>query len=201
MKLHVWRLWDRLSLYLPLLLMGALALASWWLVRTAPQPVRSSAPTTVSDQPDYTLQGFSVQQFDGSGALRSQMWGDQARHYPVRDVLEVDGLRTRSVGPTGTVTTAHAQRGISNSDSSEVQLWGDAEVRRSDGAARQPDLVLQGEFFHAWTQQERVRSHLPVDITRGGTRWTGDSLDYDHLTQQLTLQGKVRGVLQPRSAR
>lgn len=198
MKRRALRWWDHLSLYLPVLLMGALALASWWLVRTAPQPVRSAAPSVLSDTPDYRLQGFSVQQFDAQGTLRSQMWGSQARHYPVRDVLEVDVLRTRSLGPTGTTTTAHAQRGISNSDSSEVQLWGNAEVRRSDGAARQPDLVLQGEFFHAWTQEERVRSHLPVVITRGGNRWTGNQLDYHHLEQVLVLQGQVRGVLQPR---
>ena len=30
--------WERLSLYLPVLLMGLLALGTWWLVRNAPQP-------------------------------------------------------------------------------------------------------------------------------------------------------------------
>ena len=31
---------DRLSLYLPIVLMGLLALGSWWLVRSAPAPWR-----------------------------------------------------------------------------------------------------------------------------------------------------------------
>ena len=31
--------WDRFSLYLPVLLMGLLALGTWWLVRNAPVPV------------------------------------------------------------------------------------------------------------------------------------------------------------------
>lgn len=198
MKRPVLHLWDQLSLYLPLLLMGFMALVSWWLVRTAPEPVRQAAVAQVSDEPDYSLHQFSVQQFDGRGGLRSQMWGEQARHYPVRDVLEVDAVRTRSVGEDGSVTTTSAQRGISNSDSSEVQLWGQAQVRRSYAKADQPDLLLQGEFLHAWTQQERVRSHLPVVITRGGNRWTGNAMEYDHLAQVLELKGQVRGVLQPR---
>ena len=29
--------WERLSLYLPVLLMGLLALGTWWLVRNAPR--------------------------------------------------------------------------------------------------------------------------------------------------------------------
>ena len=28
--------WDRMSIYLPVLLMGLLALGTWWLVRNAP---------------------------------------------------------------------------------------------------------------------------------------------------------------------
>ncbi|MDY0106413.1 MAG: LPS export ABC transporter periplasmic protein LptC, partial [Giesbergeria sp.] len=45
--------WDRFSLYLPVLLMGLLALGTWWLVRNAPQvqvPRPASAPR---HEPDY----------------------------------------------------------------------------------------------------------------------------------------------------
>ena len=34
---------DRLSLYLPIVLMGLLALGSWWLVRSAPRPLAAQA--------------------------------------------------------------------------------------------------------------------------------------------------------------
>ena len=30
--------WDQLSIYLPVALMGLLALGTWWLVRNAPMP-------------------------------------------------------------------------------------------------------------------------------------------------------------------
>ncbi len=186
---------DRLSLSLPLILVGVLALGSWWLVRSAPEPEAAPQQRLPQGQPDYIVYDFSTQQFDAAGQLTSQLWGAEARHYPETDVLEIDAVRTRSLGAQGVVTTTAALRGLSNGDGSEVQLWGNAEVRRSypDGA---PDMVVHGQFLHAWPQQEQARSHLPVILMRGANRFDGDSMTYDNLDQVLTLTGHVRGVLQ-----
>jgi lipopolysaccharide export system protein LptC len=35
--------WEKFSLYLPIILMGMLALGTWWLVRNAPAPVAAAA--------------------------------------------------------------------------------------------------------------------------------------------------------------
>jgi lipopolysaccharide export system protein LptC len=64
-----------------------------------------------------------------------------------------------------------------------------------------PRLEFQGEFLHAWTNDERVRSHLPVTLTRGNDRFTADSMDYDNLDQVLQLRGRVHGLLMPAPAR
>lgn len=157
---------DRLSLYLPIVLMGLLALGSWWLVRSAPRPLAAQAVALPENQQDYTVEDFSTQQFAADGHLTSQIWGQQARHYLQADILEIDQVRTRSQGAQGVLTTTSAQRGISNSDASEVQLWGNAKVERHYPNGK-PPMVLEGEFLHAWPQLERLRSHLPVTLTRG----------------------------------
>ena len=36
--------WEGASVYLPVLLMGLLALGTWWLVRNAPHPLQAAAP-------------------------------------------------------------------------------------------------------------------------------------------------------------
>ena len=54
---------DRLSLYLPIVLMGLLALGSWWLVRSAPRPLAAQAVALPENQQDYTVEDFSTQQF------------------------------------------------------------------------------------------------------------------------------------------
>ena len=107
----------------------------------------------------------------------------------------------RSVSPTGTLTHATAQRGLSNGDASEIQLFGNAIVTRDatvDASGKAiPQLQFKGEFLHAFLDTERVRSHLPVVLTRGADRFTGDSMDYDSKTGIANLQGRVKGLLMP----
>ena len=127
------RAWERLSLYLPVLLMGLLALGTWWLVRNAPRPQQPAVERPVSHEPDYFMKSFSVKTFDATGRLQSEVMGETARHYPGTDTLEIDQARMRSVAPNGRLTVARADRALSNGDGSEVQLFGNAVVTRPSG--------------------------------------------------------------------
>ena len=194
--------WEQFSLYLPVVLMGLLALGTWWLVRNAPMPLLPAIERQQGNQPDYFMKSFSVKSFDASGRLQSEVQGEEARHYPDSDTLEIDKARMRSVTPQGRLTVATADRALTNADGSEVQLFGNAIVTREPlparpGAPAQPRLEFRGEFLHAYTQTERVRSDQPVTLTRGNDRFTADGMDYDNLDQVLQLRGRVRGVLQP----
>jgi len=81
---------DRLTLYLPVLLMGALAMSTYWLVRTTP-PANIPAPVAkVEHLPDYFMRQFAVKTFDAEGKLKSEVSGAEARHFPDTDTLEID---------------------------------------------------------------------------------------------------------------
>lgn len=205
MTLHLRQAWERLSLYLPVLLMGLLALGSWWLVRNAPQPQQPVQERAVGHEPDYYMRDFAVKSFDATGRLHSEIRGTMARHYADTDTLEIDQARMRSVNEEGRVVTASANRALSNSDGSEVQLFGNAIVTReaSSQAGRAPvqRLEFQGEFLHAWVNEERVRSDRPVTLKRGTDTFTADSMDYDNLEQVMQLRGRVRGTLMPAPGR
>jgi len=193
--------WERLSIYLPVLLMGMLALGTWWLVRNAPKAPQAAVARAPTHEPDYFMRTFSIKTFDATGRLESEIVGDVARHYLDTDTLEIDKARMRSVTPEGRVTTATANRALTNSDGSEVQLFGNAIVTRESqsrpGQAPQPRLEFRGEFLHAWLNTERVKSDQPVTLTRGSDRFTADSMDYDNLDQIVQLKGRVRGMLMP----
>ncbi len=193
--------WERLSIYLPVLLMGLLALGTWWLVRNAPKAPQAAVARAPTHEPDYFMRTFSIKTFDATGRLESEIVGDVARHYLDTDTLEIDKARMRSVTPEGRVTTATANRALTNSDGSEVQLFGNAVVTRESqarpGQTSQPRLEFRGEFLHAWVNTERVKSDQPVTLTRGGDRFTADSMDYDNLDQIVQLKGRVRGMLMP----
>ena len=132
--------WERFTLYLPIILMGLLALGTWWLVRNAPAPIAAATAPSNGHQPDYFMKVFSVKSFDATGRMQSEIKGDMGRHFPDTDTLEIDNVRMRSVSPQGVVTLATANRALSNADGSEVQLFGNAVVTRET----QPRLEFRG---------------------------------------------------------
>ncbi len=194
------RAWDRLSIYLPLMLMGLLAVGTYWLVRSTPTAQSESPAQPLRKDPDYLMERFAVKTFDVEGRLKSEVYGVQARHYPHTDILEIDQVRIRSFNTRGHVTTATAKRALANNDASEVQLIGDARVVREaavdQSGATLPRVSFSGEFLHAFLNDERIKSHKPVELMRGNDRITAESMDYSNFDQVMELRGRVRGTLQ-----
>lgn len=193
------RLLDLLATYLPLLLMGLLALGSWWLVKNTPipEPARpAAAPRHVAD---YQMSQFVVQRYGADGAMQMQIEGQHLRHYPDTDTLEVEEAQIRAVAPDGRVTLANSRRALANADGSEVQLLGGARVVRDADPGQSP-TEFRGEFLHFFRADERVRSHLPVTVTRGASEFRAEAMEYDHLNRVIELKGRVRAVFVPPAA-
>lgn len=193
--------WDRLSIYLPIILMGVLALGTYWLVRSTPVFEAPSPDQPAKHEPDYFMYQFSVKTFDTSGRLKSEIFGTEARHYPDTDTLEIDKARIRSFSNKGRLTTATANQALTNSDNSEVQLIGNAVVVRDPfvepSGETIPRMSYHGEFLHAYMDTEIVKSHKPVELIRGNDRFTANSMEFDNVDQIMQLHGRVRGTLVP----
>jgi lipopolysaccharide export system protein LptC len=198
------RVWDSMAIYMPLLMMGALALGTYWLVRNTPIFSTPEAVREASHDIDYFMRKFTVKTFDEGGQLKSEIYGIEARHFPDTDILEIDQARIRSISPDGRITVATANRAYSNGDGSEVQLAGNARVVReasTDASGKEtPRMEFRGEFLHAFLNDERVKSHKPVLLIRGTDQFVGDTFAYDNLDQVADLKGRVHGILVPRSA-
>ncbi len=198
---YVRLVWDRLSMYLPVMLMGLLALGTYWLLRSTPLVEPESAQQPQRKDPDYLMDRFSIKTFDAAGRLKSEVLGEQARHYPHTDTLEIDQVRIRSINSRGHLTLATARRALTNNDATEVQLIGNAQVVREATVDRAgvplPRVSFSGEFLHAFLEDERIKSHKPVELMRGNDRITAESMDYSNFDQVMELRGRVRGTLQP----
>jgi lipopolysaccharide export system protein LptC len=197
------RVFDRVAVYVPLLLMGFMAMTTYWLVRNAPVAGEAELEADPRHVPDYFMRDFSVKVFGADGKLKSEMVGIEGRHYPDTDTLEIDQPHIRIINTEGRLTTAVAKRGLINSDGSEAQLFEKAIVVREATTNTQgvalPRTELQSEFLHLFANTEEVRSHLPVVLVRGaGDRFTGDGMDYDNLDRVMQLNGRVHGTLLPR---
>lgn len=189
------RLRSGLSTYLPVLMMSAVAGLTWWLARHSPRAPDEIAPRTVRHEPDYTAQHAMLQRFDAEGRLVAQVEGEQVRHYPDTDEIEVDTVRLATTGPDGRRTWATARQAVAAGDSSRYSLQGGARVLSTAADGR--SVEIEGEHLLVLAKERRVRAVKPVTVRQGGSALTADSMEFDEATQLVTLRGHVRAVLLP----
>lgn len=188
------RLHDTLSSYLPLLLMAALALGTWWLVKNTPGAPPARSAEVARGVPDYSMRRFEVQRFAPDGRLTARLEGRELRHYPDSDRIEVDELRLQAFLPDGRTTSATARQAVSNGAASELELRGGAEVVGTD--ADGTPVTIRSEFLHAFIQTEIVLTDVPVQVRHGRSLLQAGGLRYDGQRRLVDFQGPVRASLQ-----
>ena len=187
---------DKLSASLPLVMMALLASGSWWLVRSVPEWLPAAPAKTIRQEPDYRLGHFSITTFDAQGRRVHAIKGEQAQHFPASEMLHIEGIRIHTETAQGAQLDARAALGMASDDGQHITLTGNAQVvRHPDG--RSPQMALRGERLVVLPEQNRVVSKDPVHITRGFDTFTAQSLDFNGLSGQHVLEGRVRGTLAP----
>lgn len=192
--------WDRAAVYLPVLTMGLLALGSYWILRSAPEPQAPTLLRPATHEPDYFMRGFSVRSHGTDGALLSELSGSQVRHYPDNDVIEIDQARLLALNGSG-YTRAEARLLSTDGQQSQYLLEGAVTVERHGSAGKagpESSMHFAGEQLRVYAGGQRIASDLPVELTRNGNRATAQSLRYDNSTGVAELQGRVRAQLSAR---
>ncbi|ALK90647.1 LPS export ABC transporter periplasmic protein LptC [Limnohabitans sp. 103DPR2] len=194
------RLLDRLALYLPAVLMALFALGSWWLVRSLPSLLAEPKAKQVRHEPDYFLSGFSVKSFDSTGRLTRELSGDRAQHFPDIDTLDISQVQMRGQNQEGKRVIARSDRAIAKGDGSLVTFIGNVQFTQpASMKADKPQaaIELRSQEIQAFVKEERLVSHVPVEIRRGQDVFTAERMAMNSKTGEYELSGKVRGVVNP----
>ena len=111
-------------------------------------------------------------------------------------------MRVRSWDKLGHLTVATARAGTTRADGSRTDLQGDAVVVREayvDAEGRtQPAWQFRSQQLQTVGYNQQVVTAQPVEVQRGSDRFVSEGMRYDSNGQILTLQGRVRAMLQPR---
>lgn len=192
--------WDRLSIYLPIVLMGMAALATWWLVRGLPSPKPLDASRAVRHEPDYTVSNLTLRSFDPAGQLKSELASQAAMHYPDTDTLVLSNVRLNGHGQEGWLTVGRANTATSNRDGSSVALSGAVRVERRSLATSAPArTTFFGEQLNYSRNPSRLRSDAPVKVERGRDWFTANRMVLDDSAGTLVLDGAVKAQFSPRA--
>jgi lipopolysaccharide export system protein LptC len=180
--------------------MALLAAATYALLQATPEPSDPRPQRPLSAEPDFFMREFSVRSFGPDGRLRTEVFGQEGRHRPDTDSIEIDQARVRTLDEKGAVTNASANRLKSNSDNNQFDLMGNAVVVRS-GVAPSGQTVapvrFESEYLRIYTEPTRLFSDQPVWIVRGTDRISAKGFDYSGEQEQVVFQGRVRVELVP----
>lgn len=213
MRKVLYSLFDALVTYAPLFTMVLLAAATWWLSTITPKLSTGETAATHRTAPDGFADELMVERFDTSGALRSILTGERARHYPAESKTEIDVVQAETTesgikdtqtppvlgtpGMTFYRTTAQADTAYVFSLQNIIELHDNAYVTRQPlGAQGDTDKVeFRGNELRALIDQNLLVSDQPVDIMQNGTRFLAQKMVYNSVTNVLDMTGAVRGVI------
>lgn len=194
-----WHVLERLSIYMPVLLMALLALGSYWLLRATPPPPGPEPERVVDHHPTDVMRGFAVRTYGPDGGLRSEVRAVEGRRFADDGSMEMDQARIRSFSDTGVLTTAEADRVWTDAGHVHYVLRGHAVVVRHaaqlPGMAPLERLEFQGDHLKVNTTERHVVSDEPVLLIRGGNRITAQRLDWADKEGVAHLNGRVRAHL------
>jgi lipopolysaccharide export system protein LptC len=197
--------WHTLSGYLPVIMMLLFAMLTYWLLQVTPHPIQSESKRPSVHSEDYFMRGFEVTTYDQSGDVRAHILGNYAKHYADTDSFEIEDpviyaqTKFQTNGIQKSQTTA--KLGISNADSSLIELKGQVILKKYDWIDKKinPDVTkMMAEYLKIDLDHELVTSNLPIRIEKEKQRMIGDSMDYDNLERRLSLRGNVRVIFEPK---
>lgn len=193
---------DKIYLLMPVILMGVLALGSYWLYQNTPIIKATPQKKLVSSDPDYFLSQFATRQYDAqTNQLKSEIMGQLANHYPERNELEIMKIQAKSISPEGFVTHGTAEKAIRNEQGNQVQLIGQALITREPlnatrvASHQKTPVYFKGEFLNIDIDQQKITSNKAINISQGVNQFTANSLAYDNKTGIIDLSNGVKVTL------
>ncbi len=193
---------ERSTLVLSVVLIGGLAVGSYWLAQQA--RLSDAVPRPVGHDIDYTANGITLTRMDERGVAQYVIDAKKLIHYADDDSGELTQPRLVGAKADRPEMRVRADLGRTTGDGEAVRLYGNVVLRRQPWKAAQ-ELVATGPYMLAYPDRELLSSDRPVEVTQGGSKVNANAMQYDNGQRILQLDGgpggRIRAVIEARSAR
>lgn len=177
---------------LAVVLLLALAWATWWLQRSVNPPAPVAAYKQRHD-PDYIMENFTSSVLDNSGALKYRLKAERMAHFPDDDSTEIEQPVIMIYRDDEQVWNIASERGIARDGGKEVLLAGKVNIRRLE-SSREGPLEVQTRDVTIIPDRDLGQTSQPVTIRneQGKTRAVGMRI---HIKEErLELLSRVKSV-------
>ena len=187
------------SALFPLSLLLALAVLTFWLRYATELPEERRDGKNRHD-PDFIISDSVLRKLDATGRLQYTLNSVEIRHYPDDDSTDMIKPHLIYLYPTRPSLTMRSERGHSNKEGQQVDLYGDVQITR---AASAKDVEMNGYTpeLTVFPDDEKAFTKSPVLITKGKSWLKGVGMQIDGRAQTYVLESQAFAVLESKSAK
>ena len=204
-KLSIGRTLLRL---MPLILMGALTLMTFWLVQKNTPPESSMLERVRLHEPDYIIKDGTLSALNELGATKYRILGNKVTHYDDDASIDIDVPRMRLFQPEKAPVTVKSNTGHLDGDLTILELFDNASIYRpaQSATASEPAtlrMLASSSYFKVLINDDIVETNRPITLEQGmSVMHSTEGGTFDNIQQSMTLSGQVKGRIEraPRSA-
>jgi lipopolysaccharide export system protein LptC len=204
-KLSIGRTLLRL---MPLLLMGTITLATFWLVEKN-TPIEKSAVARIRlHEPDYIIKEGTLSALNEQGNTKYRILGNKVTHYDDDASIDIENPRMRLFQPDKAPVTVKANTGHLDGDLTILELFDNASIFRPAQAATPTEpatlrMLASSSYFKVLINDDIIQTDRPITLEQGMSIMNStEGGTFDNVQQKMTLSGQVKGRIEraPRSA-
>ncbi|HET9679420.1 MAG TPA: LPS export ABC transporter periplasmic protein LptC [Gammaproteobacteria bacterium] len=172
-----------------LLILVALAVATWWLLRDEQdsQPVASAQTETT---PDYYFNDATITRLGDNGKTRLTLHATRIEHYPQPEYLSLENIRLLHVADDGTRWRVTAQHGTMPEEGKVITLRGEVHIERLQV---KPRLTVDTPLLTLNTKTDMAMTDKSVIIHQGVNQLSGTGLTLWLNDSRIEMHSDVRG--------
>ena len=193
---------------MPLLLMSALTLMTFWLVKKNTPPESSMLERIRLHEPDYIIKNGTLSALNGQGNTKYRILGNKVTHYDDDASIDIDAPRMRLFQPDKAPVTVKSNTGHLDGDLTILELFDNASIFRPQQAATATEpaslrMLASSSYFKVLINDDIVKTDRPITLEQGMSIMNStEGGTFDNIQQSMTLSGQVKGRIEraPRGA-
>ena len=176
---------SRASVWLPLVLVGALAALSFWL-NDIVQGARVKPPGPPRHDPDYIVGKFVSHQLAADGSLHYTLSARKMIHYADDDATRLEQVEFAAFEPGQPPVKVVSDFALLTSKADEVFFSGDVLLRR-EAVDKDPPLTIRTTYLHAVPETGMVDTDRAVVANQGADVVNAAAMTLNSKTRLLEL--------------
>ena len=203
-KLNIGRTLLRL---MPLIVMGTLTLATFWLVQKNTPAENAKLERVRLHEPDYVIKDGTLSALNELGNTKYRILGNKVTHYDDDATIDIDMPRMRLFQADKAPVTVKSNTGHLDGDLSILELFDNASIFRpaQPATATEPAtlrMLASSSYFKVFINDDIIKTDRPITLEQGMSIMNStDGGTFDNIQQSMTLLGQVKGRIEraPRS--